>query len=136
MMEPSHNQEVEMKAHLNAVGLIDVVMGTLFTTLAVLVSLGVLLFAPWFNGAPLWKPDEAVMVLAVVSGISAVFLAIGIPSLVAGIGLLKHKAWARVLAIIVAILAVTSFPIGTAAGLYAFWVLTHKETEELLAAAA
>jgi cytochrome c biogenesis protein CcdA len=75
------------------------------------------------------------MVLAVVSGISAVFLAIGIPSLVAGIGLLKHKAWARVLAIIVAILAVTSFPIGTAAGLYAFWVLTHKETEQLLAAA-
>lgn len=125
-----------MKAHLNAVGLIDVVIGTFFTTLAVLVSLGVLLFAPWFNGAPLWNPDEAAVVFAVVSGISTVFLGIGIPCLVAGIGLLKHKGWARVLAIIVAILAVMSFPVGTAAGLYAFWVLTHKETEQLLAAAA
>jgi hypothetical protein len=136
MMEPSHKQEVEMKAHLNAVGLIDVVIGAFFTTLAVLVSLGVLLFASWFNGAPLWKPDEAVVVFAVVSGISAVFLAIGITSLIAGVGLLKHKGWARVLAITVAILDVISFPIGTAAGLYAFWVLTHKETEKLLAAAA
>jgi hypothetical protein len=136
MMEPSHKQEVEMKAHLNAVGLIYVVIGTFFTTLDVVVSLGGLLFAPWFNGAPLWKPDEAVAVFAVVSGISEVFLAIGIPSLIAGIGLLNRKAWARVPAIIVAILAVTSFPIGTAAGLYAFWVLTHKETEQLLTAAA
>jgi hypothetical protein len=136
MMESSHKQEVEMKAHLNAVGLIDVVIGAFFTTLAVLVSLGVMLFAPWFNGAPLWTPDEAVVVFAVVSGTSAVLLAIGVPCLIAGVGLLKHKGWARVLAIIVAVLAVTSFPVGTAAGLYAFWVLTHKETEELLAAAA
>jgi len=38
-----------MKAHLDVVGLIDVVAGAFLTALAVLVSLGVLLFAPWFN---------------------------------------------------------------------------------------
>ena len=124
-----------MKTHLDVVGLIDVVAGAFFTALAVLVSLGVLLFAPWFNGAPVWRPEDAVTVFAVVLGISAVFFVIGIPSLIAGIGLLKQRGWARVLAIIVAILALTSFPIGTAAGAYTLWVLTHKETQQLLGAA-
>ena len=124
-----------MKTHLDVVGLIDVVAGAFFTALAVLVSLGVLLFAPWFNGAPVWRPEDAVTDFAVVLGVSAVFFVIGIPSLIAGIGLLKQRGWARVLAIIVAILALTSFPIGTAAGAYTLWVLTHKETQQLLGAA-
>jgi hypothetical protein len=132
MMEPSHKQEVEMKAHLNVVGLIDLVTGVFFTALGVLVSLGVLLFAPWFYGAPLWKPGDVATVFAVVLGVSGVFLVIGIPSLIAGVGLLKKKRWARIVAIMVAILAVTSFPIGTGAGIYTLWVLTHRETEQLL----
>ena len=73
-----------MKAHLNAVGLIDVVAGAFFMALAVLVSLGFTLFAPWFYGAPLWRPDDAVVVIAAVALVSALFLAIGIPSLIAG----------------------------------------------------
>ena len=125
-----------MKAHLNVVGLIDLVTGTLFTVLAVLVSLGVLLFALWFNGAPVWRAEDAVYVFAIVLGISAVFFAIGISSLLAGIGLLKQKRWARILAILVAILALTSFPLGTAAGIYTLWVLTQRETEALFGAAA
>ena len=67
---------------------------------------------------------------------TAVFLAIGIPSLVAGIGLLKQKGWARIVAIILALLALTSFPIGTAAGIYTLWVLTRIEADQLLGAAA
>ena len=125
-----------MKTHLDVVGLIDLVTGVLFTALGALVSLGVLLFAPWFYGAPLWRPGDAVTVYAVVLGVSGVFLAIGIPSLIAGVGLLKKKSWARMVAIMVAILAVTSFPIGTGAGIYTLWVLTHRETEPLLATAA
>jgi hypothetical protein len=133
-MEPSHKQEVEMKAHLDVVGLIDLITGIFFSMLGVLVSLGFLL-AP-FYGAPLWKPGDTVALYAVISAVSAVFFLIGIPSLIAGIGLLKHKSWARILAIILAILAVTSFPISTAAGVYTLWVLTHKETQQLLGAVA
>ncbi len=125
-----------MKTHLDVVGVIDVIVGALFAVLGVLVSLGTLLFAPWFNGAPLWRPEDTVWVVGVVLFISAVFFVIGIPSLIAGAGLLHQKRWARVLAIIVAIVALTSFPIGTAAGIYSLWVLTHKETEQLLATAS
>jgi nitrate reductase gamma subunit len=68
--------------------------------------------------------------------VSGVLVAIGIPSLIAGIGLLKGKGWARTLGMIVAVLALASFPVGTAAGIYTLWVLTQKETEQLLGASA
>lgn len=125
-----------MKAHLRAVGVIDLLTGVFFTVMGVLVSLGVLLFGPWINGAALWQQEGGIIALAIMLSVSGVFLALGVPSLMAGIGLLNHKSWARVLAIVLAIVALTSFPIGTAAGIYVLWVLTQKETEALLAAAS
>ena len=125
-----------MKTHVNVVGLIDLITGLLFTALAALVSVGLLVFAPAFNGAPPWSPEDATVIVAVALAISSLFLVIGIPSLIAGVGLLKQKGWARTLAIIVAILALASFPIGTAVGIYTLWVLTRKEAEQLLGAGA
>ena len=125
-----------MKTHVNVVGVINVVTGTLFTVLAAVVSLGTLLFAPAFYGAPPWKAEDATYVYAVVFLVSAVLVAIGVPSLVAGIGLLRQKGWARIVAIILAILALASFPIGTAAGIYTLWVLTRREADQLLGAIA
>ncbi len=124
-----------MKAHLNVVGLIDLITGIFFTTLGVLVSLGVLLFGPWINSAALWQQEGGIVALAIMLSVSGVFFALGIPSLIAGIGLLKQKGWARTLATVLAVLALASFPIGTAAGVYTLWVLTHRETEQLLSTA-
>ncbi len=103
--------------------------------MGVLVCVGALLYAPWFNGAPVWGAEDVVVVLAVPLAVSAMFVAIGIPNLIAGIGLLKQKGWARLLAIILAILALPSFPIGTAVGVYTVCVLTQKQTGELLGVA-
>jgi hypothetical protein len=125
-----------MKAHLKAVGVIDLLTGVVFTVTGVLVSLGVLVFGPWINGGALWQQEGGIVALAIMLAVGGVFFALGIPSLIAGIGLLKQKGWAHTLAIILAILAVTSFPIGTAAGVYTLWVLTHRETEQLLGRAA
>ena len=124
-----------MKAHLNAVGVIDLLTGVFFTVIGVLVSLGVLLFGPWINGAALWEQEGGIVALAIMLSVSGVFFALSIPSLIAGIGLLKQKGWARTLAVALAVLALACFPLGTVAGLYTLWVLTHKETEQLLGTA-
>jgi len=124
-----------MKAHLNAVCAIDLITGVFFAAMGLLVALGALLFAPMFYGAPLWKPSDQAGVVAVILLVSGVLVAIGIPPLIAGIGLWKQKPWARTLAIVVAALALASFPVGTVAGLYALWVLTQAEAEQLLRAA-
>jgi len=60
-----------------------------------------------------------------------VVLAISAPSLIAGVGLLYFKPWARALTIILSVIHLFSVPIGTALGVYGLWVLLQRETEPL-----
>ncbi|HSR32765.1 MAG TPA: hypothetical protein VLY63_19560 [Anaerolineae bacterium] len=125
-----------MKAHLRAVGVIDLITGILFAGLGLLVSARVLLFALWINGPAFWEQKDAVVASTILLFVSGVFFAFGVPSLIAGVGLLKQKRWAHTLAIVLAVLALVIFPIGTAAGIYTLWVLAQKETEGLLGTAS
>jgi hypothetical protein len=54
-----------------------------------------------------------------------------LPGLIAGVGLLRLRPWARILGIVVAILNLIHIPIGTAIGIYALWILLSRETEHL-----
>lgn len=63
----------------------------------------------------------------------AVLVAImSLPSILTGWGLSKGKSWARILTIILAILNLPGFPLGTALGVYALWVMFNDETKALL----
>lgn len=73
------------------------------------------------------------------------FLALGMAGFVgtlsaigvgAGIGLLRRKPWARVLAMVDALLGLVWFPVGTLFALYAFWVLLGQEAAGYFAEAA
>ncbi len=67
---------------------------------------------------------DALMVLSIVgTGVGALLAMLGVPGIIAGYGLLKRKAWGRILAIIVGILSLANFPLGTAVGIYTLWVL-------------
>src|SRR5688572_4648926 len=46
-----------------------------------------------------------------------------LPSFIAGYGLLKGKKWAKIWAIIAAVLSGGQFPMGTAVTVYTFWFL-------------
>ena len=52
---------------------------------------------------------------------SFIYLLFGLPSIVAGMGLLKRKKWAKTWGIIAGVLSGMSFPIGTAVCVYTFW---------------
>jgi hypothetical protein len=54
-----------------------------------------------------------------------------IASIAAGIGLLKYKNWARIVAIILAIVYLLAIPIGTAVGIYTLVIMFNKETAAL-----
>jgi hypothetical protein len=45
-----------------------------------------------------------------------------------GFSLLRRRPWGRVLGIVVAILSLLKFPIGTALGIYTLWVLAPAES--------
>lgn len=49
-------------------------------------------------------------------------------ALVAGYGLLTRRPWGRVLGIVIGVLALLKFPIGTALGVYTLWVLAPAQS--------
>jgi hypothetical protein len=73
-------------------------------------------------------PVQFVSFILTLVGLSAAALAAGVAA--AGVGLLQHREWARTLAIIMSVFLLFHFPIGTAVGIYAFWVLFSREGQE------
>jgi hypothetical protein len=68
---------------------------------------------------PLWFFMTIVTVLTTLAGI------------IGGVGLYFRQNWARVLLIIVGVLVLLRFPLGTALGIYTLWVLAKPETAKL-----
>jgi hypothetical protein len=76
---------------------------------------------------------EAMAILSAIAPFIGFFFAVvGIPMLVGGIGLLKRRSWARILVIIVSVVALFKIPVGTAIGIYSIWAMLQDETKELL----
>ena len=62
--------------------------------------------------------------------IGAIALIIGILYIITGLGLWTMKPWARIIAIILAIISLLSFPIGTIIGILVLWYLFKPEIKE------
>jgi hypothetical protein len=71
-----------------------------------------------------------------ITGMAVVGLtvALSIPGLVVGIGLLKFRPWARILGIVLSIFDLIWVPLGTIIGAYGLFVLFSKDSERLFAA--
>jgi hypothetical protein len=77
----------------------------------------------------------ALPILAIIGGVMALLLlVISIPSIIAGIGLLYFKPWARILALIISVLHLFNIPLGTALGIYGLWVLLSQEGQRCFSA--
>jgi len=63
--------------------------------------------------------------------LGGLFFLLSIPGLLAGIGLLQYRQWARILTIVLAFFGIFNIPIGTALSVYTFWVLFNGETDAL-----
>ena len=84
-------------------------------------------------------PDAwiAVPVLGLIATMLFFFLVVlSVPGLIAGIGLLSLRPWARMLTLVLSALNLLNVPLGTALGIYGLWVLLHKDTGPLFNAPA
>jgi hypothetical protein len=61
--------------------------------------------------------------------IGGVLMAKGIAGIIAGIGLLDRRSWARILTIVLGFLSLIDVPFGTAIGIYTLWVLMPGTSE-------
>jgi hypothetical protein len=76
---------------------------------------------------------EAISVLSFIGTLIGLFLImVSVPEIVGGIWLLKHRPWARILLMIMAVLELIRIPLGTALGVYTIWVLVQDDTKRIL----
>lgn len=114
---------MRMDKHVTLLGALFIayhVIGLLvgFVIMTVLSTIGCL------SGDPV-----AVTILSTIGvGIGMFLIVLSIPGLVAGIWLLMRRPWARILALIVGAFQLIDIPLGTALGIYTFWVLLNDET--------
>ena len=118
------SQPRDMAVHVTVIAWLFMVSGVLTGITGVAITfLGRILPSlpiEWPPDVPIDLPSIAAMA-AVLVGLTVI--AIGVGTFMAGYGLLHYKPWARVVAIIAAVLGIFSFPLGTALGIYALWVL-------------
>jgi len=116
------------------------VLGVLFIVLSALGTLAGLVVATVFSVAGVATAasasgSDAVIALPIIglagTALSVFLLLVSLPGLVAGIGLLKFKPWARVLAIVLSVLHLFNIPIGTIVGGYGLYVLLSEEGARL-----
>ena len=122
-----------MEQHIKMVGILNIVVGAL----GVLIALFFLVFFGGLAGLVTTDhdPDAPVgaAILGMIGGIIFFALAIiSVPSIIAGVGLVKFREWARVLGMVASVLHLFNVPLGTALGVYGIWVLSKDETRSLL----
>lgn len=122
-----------MAQHVKILGILHIVFGGLCVlggTIALLV-LGGLAGLVGVSGETA-DTQVAAPILGGIGGlVFVVCLVIGLPGLIAGFGVLQFKGWARILMIVLSALDLINIPLGTALGIYGFWVLLNPATEQL-----
>ncbi len=80
--------------------------------------------------------SEATPILAVIGLCTGSFMILlALPGIIAGIALLKRKAWGRILGIAVGVFSLINIPIGTLIGGYTLYVLLQESAPAYFASA-
>ena len=121
-----------MAQHVKILGILHVVFGAM----GVLGAIAALFI---FGGvSALVAADHssdslaAIPILGVIGGIVfIVVMALSLPGLIVGIGLMQFRPWARMGGIILSAFDLLGFPFHTALGIYGLWTLLNRETEQM-----
>lgn len=115
----------DLELHIPVVGWLLVISS------ALLLALGVIGFF-FLSSIGVFSGDaQAALILSTVGTWGGIFfLILAVPGFVAGYGLLKHREWGRILAIVIAFLNLINFPLGTLLGIYALFVLLQTHANE------
>ena len=115
-----------MKTNIKVLGWLHIALGILG------VLLGSFIFLILMGTGLISGDDDAFIVLSIISAfIAALTVILSVPGIVAGIGLLNFRTWARVLALVLAFFNLFAFPHGTIFGVYTFVSLLNTDASTL-----
>lgn len=117
-----------LEQHVRYVGILTLAWAGI-TALAALVAITLVAFGvAAFEAADATALGAATIAAVVIT----ILAAVAVFQFVAGWALLKGLTWGRPLTMAVAIVALFSFPFGTAYGIYALWVLTRPGVKTVI----
>lgn len=119
-MNPIAEQDLHL--HVQILGWLRIASAALMLVIGAfalifLAGLGLFSSAASGDAAPFWALTLAALF------IGGLMVVLALPSLLAGVGLLRRKEWGRILALIVGVFDLFNFPIGTLIAIYSFYVL-------------
>jgi hypothetical protein len=125
-----------MATHVKVLAVLYLVFSGLFLLIAlvILVALG---GAATVVGTTSPAEDAAIALPIIgITGTALIifFVALALPGLATGWGLLNFRPWARILGIVLSAINLLNFPFGTLLGVYGLWVLLSNDTEPLFTA--
>jgi hypothetical protein len=108
-----------------------------FGVLGSLLGLGLMALLTVIGAAGAASDPDAVLALPIL-GLTGVALGVfmlflSLPGIIAGMGLLQLRPWARVLTIVLSALNLMNFPFGTILGVYGLWVMLSDDGSRLFA---
>lgn len=121
-----------LDTHKKVLGIIYVITASLviFAALFIRMLMSVI-FGFAFEDATAEEQRIADFVMAITAFLPAILIIFsGIPTLIAGIALLMRQSWAPLFALVMGILKLISFPIGTAIGIYAIWIYSEDQKQK------
>ena len=122
-----------MEIHVKVLAWLYIIFGAL-GTLTGLGLMAVLSFIGIAGAAS--DPDAwlALPILGITGAALGVFILIlSLPGIIAGVGLLKYRPWARILTIVLSALNLMNIPFGTILGIYGLWVMLSDDGSRLFA---
>jgi hypothetical protein len=119
-----------MQQHITVVAVLRIgsaIIGIMTAGLILLLLIGPGIIAQCVEG-----DGEALVILtAIAMPLALFFILCSVLNIVGGVGILRRKNWARYLVMVLSVLDIFNFPIGTAFGIYSIWVLAKDETARL-----
>jgi hypothetical protein len=117
-----------MEQHFKVVAALQIAYG------ALLLCIAVLLLILFFGAGAMSGDRTAMLITGTVGGVVAIILIVlALPSIVAGYGVMKRRNWGRILTIILSVIHLFSFPVGTIVGGYSLWALLQPGAENYFA---
>jgi hypothetical protein len=121
-----------MDTHVRVLGVLYTALGALGLMFAAFLLIGLGGAAGIITASA--DPDEAALAVPILSLVGTALIsflvALSLPAVITGIGLLYFKPWARITGIVLSAIALLGFPWITLVGIYGLWVLFSKDTEQ------
>lgn len=121
-----------MEQHVKIIGVIDIVFGILGVLGGILIIVAFLLGGAGIGASGEQGAGGAGAIVAGVGLIGGLFaIAISGFQIYVGSRLQQYKSWARVVQIILGVISLPGFPVGTALGVYFLWAMLNEDTKQL-----